>query len=229
MLFNFTDIFRVNSWLSFIFGLRSMEAYCKSLPLSDGLAACVDHVIKDRQLNIDSLKKSAIFVPQTGPLLITSNHPTGILDGAVLLCALLSRRSDIFIVGNDLLTKIPLLSDIIIPIKKTQFGDQNGIGSLIRVKRVWKQNACVVVFPAGTVEHWQWNKFKVCDAPWTEAFQNLAEISKVPQICVHLPFKNPVWFHIFSAFFKKARYALLIHAFFSTKNKNKFLPVIFKI
>lgn len=224
---NFTDKFKVNHMLSLLLGLRSMESYCKSLPFSDCLAACVDYVVEERGFNINQIKNMANFIPQSGPLLITSNHPTGILDGAVLLCALLSRREDILIVANDLLGDLPVLGNYIIPIKKTASGDQKGTSTLIRVRRAWKQNACVVVFPAGTVEHWHWNKLKVCDAPWTNTFQNLAEILKVPEIQAHLTMRNPVWFHIFAAISKQARLALLLHAFHTFKNNNVLSPVSF--
>lgn len=227
--FNFTDQFKVNHSLSFLLGLRSLETYCKSLPFAESFAACVDYVVKERELNIDAVKKSALLIPQTGPLLITSNHPTGILDGAVLLCAILSRRSDVLIVANDLLTEIPLLGDFIIPIKKTSTGDQNGLRTLIQVRKAWKRNACVVVFPAGTVEHWRWKNFKVCDAPWTDAFQNLADTLKVPEISACLTLQNPLWFHLFAAVSKQARSALLILTFLSFKNKSTLSPVFFSI
>lgn len=227
--FNFTDQFKVNHSLSFLLGLRSIETYCKSLPCTESFAACVDHVVKERKLDIDAVKQSALLIPQSGPLLITSNHPTGILDGAVLLCALLSRRSDVLIVANDLLTEIPLLEHFIIPIKKTSKGDLNGLRTLIHVRKAWKRNACVVVFPAGTVEHWHWKKFKVCDAPWTDAFQNLANILKVPEISACLTLQNPMWFHLFAAISKQARSALLILAFLDFKNKSSKSPVFFNL
>lgn len=225
--FDFTSNFGIKPALSYLLGLRHMESYCKVLPFSDGIAACVDHVVKERGINIDQIKKAACFIPRSGPLLVTSNHPTGILDGAVLLCALLSRRADILIVANDLLKDLPLLGDFIIPIKKTAAGDQNGTSTLIQVRSAWKRNACVAVFPSGTVEHWRWNQFKICDAPWTDAFQNLAEVLKVPEIQAHLTIRNPVWFHMFAAISKQARLALLLHAFHTFKNNNALPPISF--
>lgn len=224
--FDFTNNFGINPTLSYLLGLRSMESYCKTLPFSGGLAACVDYVVIERGLNIEQIKQAASLIPPLGPLLITSNHPTGILDGAVLLCALLSRRSDILIVANDLLGDLPLLGDYIIPLKKTFKGDQNGSRTLIQVRRAWKRNACVAVFPSGTVEHWRWSKFKICDAPWTNAFQNLAGRLKVQEIRVQLNLKNPTWFHIFSALSQQARIFLLIHAFLVFKNNNELSPML---
>lgn len=224
---NFTDTYKINPVVSFLLGLRSMEAYCRGLPLSDGLLACVDRIVIERNLNIMSVKNSAHLIPRSGPLLITSNHPTGILDGAVLLCAVLSRRPDVFIVANDLLVKLPVFGSYVIPIKKTSSGDQNGLSTLIQVRRAWKRNACVVVFPAGTVSHWQWNKFRVCDAPWLASLENFAKLSKVVEIRAHLTLQNPLWFHIFAAILKPARSILLLHVFLKSKNFDSLIPVSF--
>lgn len=225
--FDFTSTFGLNPTLSYLLGLRFLESYCKALPFSNGFADCVDFVVKERGFDVDKIKKAACIIPLSGPILITSNHPTGILDGAVLLCALLSRRADVLIVANDLLVDLPMLGNYIIPIKKTKFGDRNGTNMLIQVRRAWKRNACIVVFPSGTVEHWHWNKFKICDAPWTTTFQNFANILKVTEFQARLTMQNPVLFHIFAAFSKRARLIFLIHAFNFYKNSNNLSPISF--
>lgn len=224
---NFTETYKINPVVSFLLGLRSMEAYCRRLPLSDGLLACVDRIVIERNLNIMSVKNSAHLIPQSGPLLITANHPTGILDGVVLLCALLSRRADVFIIANDSLAKLPVFGSHVIPIRKSSSGDQNGLRTLIQVRRAWKRNACVVVFPAGTVSHWQWDKFRVCDAPWLASLENFARLSEVVEIRAQLNLQNPLWFHIFAAILKPARSILLLHVFLKSKNSSLPVPVSF--
>lgn len=219
--------FHVNRVTSFLLGLNALEEYCGTLPISIGLQSCVNKVVSDRGLCVDKILAAAVSIPQKGPLLVTANHPTGILDGAVLLCGLLSRRSDVLIVANDLLCELPLLGGSIIPIKKTTLGDVNGLGALIQVRRAWKKNQCVVVFPAGTVSHWQWSKLSVVDAPWTLSFQKLSASLKVAEYRAAISIKNPLWFHFCSAFSRKARLALLIRAFFCRQKLTVDSPVIF--
>jgi len=213
---DFTAHFGVPHTWAYLLGLRAAEAYCKTLPTSVGLAACVDQVVLDRGLQIANVKEAARFIPQTGALLVTANHPTGILDGVVLLCALLSRREDVRIVANDVLCCVPVLGDRVIPVKKTNAGDSHGFSALIEIRRAWKRGECVVVFPAGTVAHWQRKSMAIADAPWTTSVQDFAKSLKIPEYRAALAVKNPAWFHVCAAVSRKARVAFLLRAFLST-------------
>ena len=226
---DFTAHFGVAEIWARLLGLRTAEAYCKTLPIFDGLAACVDQVLLDHGLQISHIKEAARSIPQNGALLVTANHPTGLLDGTVLLCALLSRRNDIRIVANDLLCNIPVLGDRVIPIKKTIYGDSDGFSALMQVRRAWKRNECVVVFPAGTVAHWQWKSMAIADSPWTTSIQSFSAILKVPEYRALLAVKNPIWFHIFAAFSRRARLAFLLRVFFSNISGHPSHPVAFKL
>lgn len=225
---NFTAQFGVSELTSKLLGLRAAEAYCRKLPAFDGLAACVDRVIIDRGLRVDHIKEAARCIPKEGALLVTANHPTGILDGAVLLCALLSRRSDVWVVANDLLGNIPVLGERVIPIEKIDLHDAGGYRALLRIRRAWKRNECVVVFPAGTVAHWQWKTMTVSDAPWTTGIQNFAASLNVAECRATITVGNPLWFHVCAAVSRKARLALLLRAFLSTGGVRPTHPVAFK-
>ena len=224
---DFTAQFGVSEWISKLLGLRAVEAYCRKLPAFDGLAACVDQVIVDRGLQIDHIKEAARCIPKRGALLVTANHPTGILDGAVLLCALLSRRSDVWVVANDLLCKIPVLGECIIPIEKLDLHNAGGYRALLKIRRAWKRNECVVVFPAGTVAHWQWKTMTIADAPWTSGMQNFAASLNVAEYRATITVKNPLWFHVCAAVSRKARLAFLLRAFLSTGGVRPTHPVAF--
>ncbi len=226
---DFTTHFGVPEMWSRLLGLRAAEAYCKTLPVSAGLAACVDRVALDYGLDVEHIKNAARPIPQTGALFVTANHPTGILDGVVLLCALLSRRSDVRIVANDLLCSIPVLGHRVIPIKKTRVGDSNGTGALLGIRRAWKRNECVVAFPAGTVSHWQWKGMAIADAPWTNGIQNFSASLNVPEYRACLTIRNPDWFHICAAFSRSARLALLLRAFLSNAVRQPSHPVEFSL
>ena len=225
---DFTARFGIPHTWAYLLGLRATEAYCKTLPTPLGLAACVDRVVLDRGLQIASIKEAARFIPKTGALLVTANHPTGILDGVVLLCALLSRRDDVRIVANDVLCCVPVLGDRIIPIKKTSAGDSYGFSALIEIRRAWKRSECVVVFPAGTVAHWQRKSMVIADAPWTTSIQDFAKSLKIPECRAALTIKNPAWFHVCAAVSRKARVAFLLRAFLSTGGQRSH-PVSFDL
>lgn len=226
---DFTNHFKVAEIWACLLGLRTVEAYCQSLPTSSGLAACVDQVVIDRGLQIDHIKEAARFIPQNGALLVTANHPTGILDGAVLLCALLSRRDDVRILANDVLCSVPILGERIIPVKKTAAGDGDGFSALMEVRRAWKRGECVVAFPAGTVAHWHWRSMAIAEAPWTTSLQSFATSLKISEHRAELAIKSPVWFHVCAAVSRKARLAFLLRAFLSNSVGHPSHPITFNL
>ncbi len=212
-----------------ILGLRAAEAYYRTLPSSDGLLACADHILTDRKFNIPMIQTAARCIPQRGSLLVTSNHPTGILDGIILLAALLSRRDDIWIVANEVLCCIPVLADRVIPIQKKRSGNGQNHSALLAIRSAWKRNECVIVFPAGTVAHWQWRGMHITDAPWNEGIQRLAAKRDIPECRATLSIRNPIWFHSCAAVSRKARSALLLRAFFANLGAPSAHPITFEI
>ena len=222
-----------HSWveeiLGRILGLRAASIYYDSLPTSDGLLACSDRILTDHGLDLAVIRAASSFIPERGALLITSNHPTGILDGILLLSALLSRRDDVRIVANDVLCRIPVLESRVIPIRKSDNESSSAQTAFLAIRRAWKNQECVLVFPAGTVAHWQWRRRRIEDAPWSDRIQHLAARSHTPEFRATLSVRNPLWFHCCAALSRKARTALLLRAFFSAKNHEASQPVAFEM
>lgn len=208
-------------------GLRAAEDYYRTLPTSQGLAACADRVLSDQGIDLATVHAAARCLPERGALLVTANHPTGILDGILLLSALLSRRPDVRMVANEALCCIPVLADQVIPIEKTARTDGRESHALWAVRRSWKRMECVIAFPAGTVAHWQWRTMRLGEAPWTDGIQRLAAKLGLPEYRATLSLKNPGWFHGCSAVSRKARTALLLRAFFAGAGKHPAHPVVF--
>lgn len=212
-----------------LLGLRAAEAYYLTLPTDCGLAACAEKILSDRGFDPTMIGAAASCIPQRGALLVTANHPTGILDGVLLLAALLSRRNDIRIVANEALCRIPVLVDRVIPIRKIDSEQHQNHNALMAIRSAWKRKECVIAFPAGTVAHWQWQEMRIADAPWTDGIQRFAAKLKVPECRATLTIKNPLWFHSCAAISRKARTALLLRAFFAQSLKASSNPVEFEM
>lgn len=202
-------------WVSLL-GLRAAERYYRSLPTAEGLAACAGRILVDRRFDLAAVQAAAACIPQRGALLVTANHPTGVLDGVVLLAALLSRRNDVRVVANEVLSCIPVLADRVIPIHKHGTGSTRNHHVLMAIRRAWKADECVVVFPAGTVAHWRWQAMQIADAPWNESIQRFASKLAIPEYRAVLTVRNPYWFHACAAVSRIARTALLLRAFIAS-------------
>ena len=210
-------------------GLRTAEAYYLTLPTAVSLAACAEKILTDRGFDLSVIRAAAAGIPQHGPLLVTSNHPTGILDGVLLLAALLSRRSDVRVVANEVLCRIPVLADRVISINKSSSEHRQNQNALMAIRSAWKRQECIIVFPAGTVAHWQWRQMRIADAPWTDGIQRFAGKLGVIEYRATIRLINPLWFHGCAAISRKARTALLLRAFIAYSGKTSSNPVEFEM
>ena len=221
--------FGVMKFMARFLGLNAAEAYYKTLPTEEGLAACADRILFDHGFDVAAIHAAARCIPADGGLLVTSNHPSGILDGVLLLSALLSKRSDIRIVANDMLCSIPVLADRVVPIGKTNGSHSRSRNTVSALRSAWKRGECVIVFPAGTVAHWQWREMCIADAPWADGIQRFATRHGIPESRATLSVKNPLWFHGCAALSRKARTALLLRVFFAKIGTHAPHPIAFDL
>ena len=77
---------------------RDAPFECRALKALD-----VEPRISDTELDV---------IPASGPLLVASNHPHGALDGLLLASIVGRKRSDVRVLTNHLLSRIPDLSEL---------------------------------------------------------------------------------------------------------------------
>lgn len=194
--------------------LDQAERDCEKLSKAPELKEGLKPLLRARGIDPESASLPAAMLPAKGPLLITSNHPTGILDGALLMSTLLRHRNDVFVVANRMLENVPHLRPHLIAVEK-EGGKAAALQTLRQIRRAWHANACVVLFPAGTVAHWQFARRAVTDAPAAESVPRLARKQKIPHFRATLFLENPRWFHAAGAVSRLARTALLMRAFYA--------------
>lgn len=194
--------------------LDRAERDCLALRSAPGLEAGLSPLLRARGIDPAVARQPTVALPAKGPLLITSNHPTGILDGTLLMSALLNHRNDVFVVANRMLKKVPHLAPHLIPVEKSG-GRSAALQTLRQIRKAWQANACVVLFPSGTVAHWQFAVRAVADAPASESVPRLAAKQNIPHFRARLFLENPLWFHCAGAFSRLARTALLMRAFYT--------------
>ena len=131
-------------------------------------------------------------IPENGPVVVTSNHPFGLLDGAVL-GALLSRvRPDVKVLTNFMLAGIPELHEYCI------FVDPFGsAGSVSRNRRSVRQalewlsgGGMLAMFPSGEVSHFQFRDMSIADPEWNSVAARLVRRTGAVAVPVFLPGNN---------------------------------------
>lgn len=148
-----------------------------------------------------------------GPVVVVSNHPFGVVDPMVLLAAVLSVRHDAKVMGNHLLSRIPELQDVLIPVNP--FGGRaaarKNFTALRQCLRILEAGGLLCLFPAGTVSHvhMQSGRPLITDPPWSPAASRLACKTNASVVPAFVSGRNSTLFQVAGLVHPAFRTALL--------------------
>lgn len=127
--------------------------------------------IRHMGIRLDTPPEEIARIPETGPVVVVSNHPHGLVDG-MILCELVNRvRSDFKILTRSLLTGIPEVEEFMIPVPFPHEENSRELGLEMREATMahLAKGGVIILFPAGRVassETWfgpaiepEWNVF----------------------------------------------------------------------
>jgi len=165
-------------------------------------------------------------IPRTGPVVIVANHPFGLLEGAVLATVLARVRPDVRFLANDLLSVIPEIRDLLIPVDAmagTSAAQRNATGWRKSIEFL-QVGGCLVVFPAGAVSHFQARQWAVTDAKWHTAVARVVEAvsrkgAAVSVVPIYIDGSNSFFFHALGLIHPRVRTALLARELLNKRNR----------
>ena len=169
-------------------------------------------------------------IPRTGPAVIVANHPFGILEAVVLATAVRQIRPDVRILANEVLRRIPELSDLLIPVDVLGGSASASVAGMRRAVQFLNHGGLLIVFPAGAVSHFQWNQRASVDPPWNASVIRLIRIAaksgRAPVVVpVFVPGSNSPAFHAAGMLHPSFRTALLARELFNKKRSHVELRV----
>jgi len=165
-------------------------------------------------------------IPRSGPVVIVANHPFGILEGAVLATVLARVRPDVRFLANDLLSVIPEIREMLIPIDTMA-----GASAAQRNAAGWRKSidflqggGCLVVFPAGSVSHFQARRWEVTDSQWHTAVARVVEAASrkgttVFVVPIHIEGSNSFLFQTLGLIHRRVRTTLLARELLNKRNR----------
>ena len=150
--------------------------------------------------------------PKTGPLVVVSNHPFGVLDG-VVICHLVSRvRKDFLVLTNSVLYRAEEIRPFLLPVDfaETEEALQTNLKTRAKAKAHLQAGGCLVVFPAGAVSTTPsvWHK-KAVDSEWKTLTARLISQAKAPVAPVYFAGQNSRLFQLASHVSMTLRLSLL--------------------
>lgn len=166
-------------------------------------------------------------IPKDGPLVITSNHPHGLVDGMVLGELIGRVRTDYKILTRSLLTGITEIDEFMIPVPFPH--EENALEkNLVMRKQAMnhlKDGGVVVLFPSGVVGASKTMFGPVIEEQWNPFTAKMIQRSQAKVLPVFFPGGNTRWYQIANKISPTLRQSLLLFEVVKALNKPQ-APVV---
>lgn len=165
----------------------------------------------ETQLSNEGLSR----IPAEGAVILTANHPLGALDGLALINAISKVRKDVKVIASDIVTYIPNISNLIIPVDFEGFEERKQ--NLKNIEESLKKDELVVFFPSIYVSKYHFGIIQ--DSPWQQGAVNLAEKFDIPILPVHIDGKNTRLFYYIASLNKEISQFMLFREVLKKRNE----------
>ena len=166
-------------------------------------------------LSLDVTGGSLSNIPATGPLILISNHPYGILDGLMMGHILSLVRGDFRILANRVFRKVRELDEIILPVSfdGTKAAQAQNIEVRKTALRYLAGGGAIGVFPGGTVATSRKPFSQPLDPAWRTFTAKMNLKSDAVGVPGYVDGHNSRLFQVASPLHFTLRMALLINEF----------------
>ncbi len=185
----------------------------------DAEATIFTEAIRELGLTADTPAEEMARIPATGPLLVVSNHPFGIIDGLYIGHLIGSVRKDVKLICHSLLCQPREARDVLLPIDFGAGPEARRTSAETRRKAVeWlDEGHALIIFPAGGVATSVTpNAPTASDFEWHPFVSRLARRAGVNTLALYVSGRNSRIFQWASHFSYGLRVALI---FFETRRK----------
>ena len=180
-------------------------------------------VISDRYgLKLDVVGGSLDNIPATGPLIVVSNHPYGILDGLMMGRILSHRRDgDFRVLAHRIFRRSPDLERVILPISfdETKEAARLNLETRAEAVRYLQGGGAIGIFPGGTVSTSAKPFSQPMDPGWRTFTAKMIAKSDAVVVPVFFEGGNSRIFQLASHIHSTLRLGLLIREFRARINK----------
>ena len=171
-----------------------------------------DAAIRKLELKIVFNETELAKWPKTGPLVVVSNHPYGVLDGVVISHLVSKVRNDFRVLTNSVLYRAEEIREYLLPIDfaETEEALKTNLKSRAEAKAHLLKGGCLVIFPAGGVSTTPtvWHK-RAIDTEWKTFTARLITQAKAPVAPVFFAGQNSRLFQVASHLSMTLRLSLI--------------------
>ena len=166
-------------------------------------------------------------IPKEGPLVITANHPHGLVDGMILGELIGRVRTDYKILTRTLLTGIAEIENFMIPVPFVH--DSQALKKNLEMRKIamshLKNGGVVVLFPSGVVAASKTMFGPAIEAEWNPFTSKMIQRSNARVLPIFFPGANSRIYQIANQISATLRQGLLLHEVIHAMNKPQ-APVV---
>jgi len=155
--------------------------------------AILDHL----RISVDCKETEIESIPKEGPLILTSNHPFGGIEGLILFYKISRVRPDIKLLSNFILERIPNLREYMFtvnPFTDNKSIKSNSVNGLKGAFQHVTNGGCLLLFPAGEVSTYYGDSY-THDKHWMPSMCKFIKKSGAPVVPVYVDGQNSKFFH----------------------------------
>lgn len=160
-------------------------------------------------------------IPKTGPVIITANHPHGLVDGMVLAELIGRVRKDYKILTRSLLTDVDQIASFMIPVPFDH--EEDAIAKSIEMRKRAMDHLAnggvVVIFPSGKVASSDTMMGPVIERDWNPFTAKMIQRSQATVVPVFFPGANSRIYQMANQISATLRQGLLIREVVIAMNK----------
>jgi putative hemolysin len=169
--------------------------------------------VRHMGIRIDTPPEEIARIPATGPVVVVSNHPHGLVDGMILAEMVCRVRPDFKILTRSLLTGIPEVAEFMIPVPFPHEDNARELGLQMRNDTMdhLRAGGAIILFPAGKVAMSETFFGPAIEAEWNVFTHKMIQKSGATIVPVHFLGQNSRAFLIANKLSDTLRQGLLLH------------------
>ena len=172
-------------------------------------------------INLHTKQSEIAKIPKKGSLVITANHPHGLVDGMVLAELIGKVRTDYKILTRSLLTGVKQIDQFMIPVPFDH--EENALKKSLEMRKSamdhLKKGGVIVVFPSGKVASSETMFGNVVEGDWNPFTAKLIQKSGASVLPIFFPGSNSRIYQIANQVSATLRQGLLIYEVVHAMNK----------
>lgn len=182
---------------------------------------CTGEILKKLEISYGFVADGQQNIPKEGAAIVICNHPTGAMDGIILIDAIKKVRPDVRFMGNFLLDRIEPMRKYFIAVDP--FDSRNRLTNTKGLRESLEHlnnGGLLAIFPAGEVATWQKGFRDIKDKEWEAPALKFIRRAKMPVLPLYIKAGNSTLFRLMGKINPKLRTAMLPHELFNKGGRN---------